>query len=124
MRVSEYFRAAEMLESEGEPVTVQTLAQTSGIEAFTIRQFLHHHPGAAEMIGVESYAQHMQALYLAAAILIRVTRPADNSGARTSELCRMLSFHAPRVRYFLRKYPDLAKEIGWIDDWVPRESRD
>lgn len=121
MRVDRYLRAAEALEREGEPVTVISLSAESGIDEFTIRQFFHRNPGMADMIGVESYVQHMRALYLTAAILIRVTRPSDNSGARTSELCRMLGFHAPRVRYFLKKHADLAQEIGWVDDWVPRD---
>ncbi len=116
MRINEYLRAAEVLEKEGEPMTVHALSERSGVDEFTIRQYFHRNPGAAEMIGVESYAQHMRALYLAAAMLIRVMRPHDASGARTEEICRMLSFQPARVRYFLRTHSDLAEEIAWIDE--------
>jgi hypothetical protein len=121
MRVIEYHCAAENIERDGKPVTVAALSESTGVDECTIRQFLNRHPGVADSIGIESYEQHMRALYLTAAILIKVLRPHDNSGARTSELCRMLSFQASRVRYFLRKHGDLAQNIGWIDDRVSRD---
>lgn len=116
----EYVHAAQRLRTQGKPVTVAALASERAVEECAVRKFFRRNPSAVTEVGLESYEQHMRTIYMIAAALIRASRASTAKEVRTSELSTHLKYHSQRVRYFLKKYPDLARDIAWADDKASR----